>query len=362
MALQQFNCPNCGGALSFEPGVQELVCPYCESVVNVEAMREYDETLQTEVPEESLDWSYSSAGWAEGEQSGLSVYSCNSCGGEIVGDDTLGATSCPFCGNPVVFTSKFSGDFRPDIVIPFKYDKSQALAALKQHYLGKKLLPKAFKAGNHLDEVKGVYVPFWLFDADTQADLRYRARRIRRWSDSTHDYTETSVYNVVRRGSLSYVQVPIDGSTVMDDTLMESIEPFYWKEAVDFRTAYLAGFLANKYDVDADSSIARANERIRNSTLHAFESTVRGYDSLTPEYRSIRLQSGGVKYALLPVWMLSTSWKGKNFLFAMNGQTGKFVGDLPVDNAAAGKWLAGLTLGIGALIAAIALIAQNLIY
>jgi len=333
-----------------------MVCPYCDSVMDVAALAAMDEELATAQKSEAVDWGYEGGGWAEGEQQGMAVYTCNSCAGEIVGDETLGATSCPFCGNPVVMTSKFSGTLRPDIVIPFQLDKAAALKALQGHYLGKRLLPQAFKDKNHLDEVKGVYVPFWLFDADTDAHVDYNATRIRRWSDSKFNYTETSTFRVVREGGIGFADVPVDGSSVMDDTLMESIEPFSMKDAVDFKTAYLAGYFANKYDRNADQSVDRANERIRNSTEAAFASTVTGYDTVTPRNASIQLKSGGVKYALLPVWVLGTSWQGKNYIFAMNGQTGKFVGNMPLDKKAYRNWFAKI-FGV----AAAALLAVSLL-
>lgn len=334
MALKEFKCPNCGGALEFNPGTQEMTCPYCDSVIDMEALAAMDEELASEKPSEAIDWGFEGEGWGPGEQQGLAVYSCKSCGGEIVGDETLGATSCPFCGNPVVMTSKFSGTLRPDAVIPFKLDKKAAVAALGKHYLGKKLLPPVFKDKNHLDEVKGVYVPFWLFDADADAHVEYTATRTRRWSDSKFDYTETSFFRAVRAGGIGFDDVPVDGSSSVDDTLMESIEPYEMRDSVDFKTAYLAGYLASKYDIDAEQSVDRANARIRNSTEAAFASTVVGYDTVIPKSTHISLRSGGIRYALLPVWLLGTSWQKKNFIFAMNGQTGKFVGDLPLDKSA----------------------------
>ena len=119
---------------------------------------------------------------------------------------------------------------------------------------------------------------------------------------------------------------------------------------MDFKTAYLAGYLADKYDVDAGQSVERANARIKRSTEDAFASTVQGYMTVTPESSTIRLHNGTAKYALYPVWILNTSWNGQKYTFAMNGQTGKFVGDLPVDKGAYKKWLFGLTGGIGAVI------------
>ncbi|MCL1940379.1 MAG: TFIIB-type zinc ribbon-containing protein [Synergistaceae bacterium] len=338
MALLEYKCPNCGGAVKFDAEKQELACPYCQSVIDMEALKAMEEEASQSQEPETADWGYEGGQWREGEQQGMAVYACNTCGGQIVGDETLGATSCPFCGTPVVMTSKFSGTLRPDMLIPFKLDKNAALAALQKHYLKKKLLPPVFKDRSHLDEVKGVYVPFWLFDADTDAHIEYSATKIRSWSDKDYIYKETSVYRVIREGGIGFSQVPVDGSSAIDDTLMESIEPFTMKEAVDFKGAYLAGYLANKYDVDANECTPRANERIKNSTASEFAKTVLGYSTVTPQRTSIKLKSGAVRYAMFPVWLLSTRWKGQQFAFAMNGQTGKFVGDLPLDKGAFWRW------------------------
>lgn len=129
---------------------------------------------------------------------------------------------------------------------------------------------------------------------------------------------------------------------------MESIEPFAMQDAIPFQTAYLAGYVADKYDVNAEESIERANKRIRRSTEETFQQTVTGYDSVKVDNSSIQLHGGKAKYALFPVWLLSTSWRGENYLFAMNGQTGRFVGDLPVDKGAARKWMLGLTAALSA--------------
>jgi hypothetical protein len=192
--------------------------------------------------------------------------------------------------------------------------------------------------------VKGVYVPFWLFDTDTQANIRYEATRVRKWSSGRYDYTETSYFSVVRGGRIGFANVPVDGSSKMEDKLMESIEPFDISQAVPFNGAYLAGYLADKYDVDAQQSIDRANTRIKNSTADEFAKTVDGgYHSIVPTRTNIQLENGTAKYALYPVWILNTSWNGKKYTFAMNGQTGKFVGDLPMDKGTYMKWLLGLT-------------------
>ena len=348
--LQEYKCPCCDGAIAFDSGIQKMKCPFCDTEFEMEALAAYDSELKNETADD-LQWKTADA--TPWQEDGIRSYVCKSCGGEIIGDENTAATACPYCGNPVVMMEQFSGTLKPDLVIPFKLDKKAALAALKRHYEGKKLLPKVFKDENHLQEIQGVYVPVWLFDTQAEADVRYRATQVRVWSDSRYDYTQTSYFAVSRSGSLGFERIPVDGSTKMDDTLMESIEPFDHKDAVDFQTAYLAGYLANKYDVDAEESIERANTRVRQSTEEAFAETTQGYTSVIPQYSSIRLQDGKVQYALYPVWLLNTKWNGKTYTFAMNGQTGKLVGDLPMDKALYNKWFFGITAAVSAVAFAI---------
>lgn len=348
MSLQDYKCPCCGGSIEFSSETQKMKCPYCDTEFDVETLKQYDDELKNETPD-NMEWDTEpSSEWTEGETEGMRVYICNSCGGQIIGDETLAATACPFCDSPVVMMGQFTGDLKPDYVIPFKLNKDDAKKALKKHMEGKRLLPKVFKDENHIDEIKGIYVPVWLFDTDADAKIRYRATQVRTWSDSNYTYTQTKHFSVFRGGSIGFENVPVDGSTKMADELMESIEPFNIKEAVDFQTAYLSGYLADRYDVNAKDSIVRANERIKKSTEQAFASTVRGYATVIPEQSSVSFSNGKSKYALYPVWLLNTSWEGKKYTFAMNGQTGKFVGDLPVDKAAYKKWLFGIAAGVSA--------------
>ena len=354
MSIHEFKCPNCGGGIQFNPGEQKLVCPYCDTVMDVEALQALDDSLAHDQASEAVDWGYEGEEWSNDEQQGMAVYSCKSCGGEIIGDETLGATSCPFCGNPVLMPSKFSGSLKPDLVLPFKTTKEQAVAALQKHYMNKKLLPAVFKDKNRLEEVKGVYVPFWLFDAEADVSIEFEGKQNKSWSDQAFDHEETSHYRIIREGSLVFDKVPVDGSEDVDDALMESIEPFDFSEAVDFRTAYLAGYFANKYDVGLEDCQGRADERMKNSASAEFEATVIGYDELDMSHSRIDVKKGEAAYALLPVWLLSTKWDGQTYTFAMNGQTGKFVGDLPLDKGMSRKYFWGIFGGMAAVLTVLA--------
>lgn len=339
--LLDYKCPCCGGAIEFNTTAQKMKCPYCDTEFEMEALKEYDQELKNEAADE-MNWDTAAGCEWKGEDENLVTYVCKSCAGEIVCDKTTAATSCPYCDNPVVMSGNVSGMLKPDFIIPFKLDKKAAKDGYFNHIKGKRLLPKIFKEENHIDEIKGVYVPVWLFDAGADANIRYRATRVRHWSDSNYNYTETKYFAVLRGGNIAFERVPVDGSEKMDDTLMESIEPYNFSDAVDFQTAYMAGYLADKYDVTAEQSIARANERIKQSTEEAFRSTVQGYTTVLPESTHIRLNNGKAKYALYPVWILNTTYQGKKYTFAMNGQTGKFVGDLPCDKGLFKKYLFGI--------------------
>ena len=141
----------------------------------------------------------------------MRTYLCESCGGEIMADESTAATSCPFCGSPVVLMEQVTGALRPDFVIPFKLDKEAAKEAYRNHLKGKILLPKQFKDENHIDEIKGMYVPFWLFDASAEAMARYQGTRTTTWQDRNYIYTRTSYYSIFRDGQMKFEHVPADG-------------------------------------------------------------------------------------------------------------------------------------------------------
>lgn len=331
--MKNFKCPNCGGNIEFDSKTQGMKCPYCDSEFDLEALAALDKEIENE-KESDLSWNTSDeATWAAGETEGMEVLVCNSCGGEIITGENTGMTNCPYCGNPVVMRGKFQGDLKPDFVLPFKLDKKAAKEAFAKHLTGKKLLPKAFVEGNHIDEIKGIYVPFWLFDADVDADVRYKATKNRQWEDNNFVYRETKYYSVQRAGEMSFEKLPVDGSSQMPDDLMESLEPYDYSALKPFSTPYLSGYIADRYDVPREECIDRVDERIKYTVEMEFQNSISGFDSVDAEHSSIRYTNSSCKYALMPVWLMQTTWNGENYIFAMNGQTGKFVGNLPMDKA-----------------------------
>jgi len=355
--VTNYQCPNCTGPLRFDGGLGQLVCDYCSTVYAVEVIEQLyaDKEQAAAAAGTEPQWDLSMAGgqWSEEEAANMRGYICPSCAAEIICDASTAATSCPYCGNPTVVPGQFTGHLRPDFVMPFKLDKNYAIAALTKHYKGKKFLPNCFAAKNQIDEIKGIYVPFWLFDGESYANMRFRGTVVRKFKQGDYQITETDHYRVIREGNVIFEKVPVDGSSKMPDAHMDSLEPFGYNELMPFSTAYLPGFLADKYDIDAETCGKRANARIKASTEQAIASTTTGYTTLVPEYSIFNLKKGDVKYALLPVWMLYTKYQGNNYLFAMNGQTGKFIGDLPVDKGKYWSWFAGISLPAAAILALI---------
>ena len=286
-----------------------------------------------------------------------SKYCCPSCGAELLCDATTAATSCPYCGNPSVLPGQFAGILKPDFVLPFKLSKEDAIKALKKHYLKKPLLPSTFSKADHLEEIKGVYVPFWMYDGEASGSAQFHATQVHTYTSGDYEITETSHYDVSRAGSIAFEKIPVDASSKMPDDYMDSIEPYDYADLKPFSTAYLPGFMADKYDVSVEDSRERADTRCAGSLLSALERTVSGYTTCNETSRDIHLKRGKVHYALLPVWILNTRWEGKDFLFAMNGQTGKLVGNLPVST----KRVIGLFAAIAASLIAISVTALLLL-
>ncbi len=348
--LTEYKCPACGGAMEFDSKLQKMKCPYCDTVMEVD---EYQKLQEEQEKAKMKDpWHKQSTHTWE-EQDGMRIYVCQSCGGEILADETTGATTCPFCGNKITMTEQFSKDLKPDYIIPFKLDKKYAKEAYIQYLQGKPFLPKCFKEENHIDEMKGIYVPFWIFDIEVNANMQYGAQQIRRWRSGDKEYTETRYFNIHRSGNISYEHIPTDSSKKMDDTLMESIEPYDFKEAQPFQSAFLAGYLADRYDVEIEETIERAKERVKKGTEVAFRNTVNGYDLVQQRFGFVNVDDAKYWYTLYPVWILNTTWKGEKYTFAMNGQTGKFVGNLPADYQAFIKFVVGLGCILSIIVVAI---------
>ena len=329
--MLEYQCPACNGHMHFNTEKQMVVCEYCGSQYPESYFKNETEQTQTKEKQEKTDWKKESKVRENVVLENQAGFICNACGAEVVSDGNTVATECMYCGNPVVLKSNASGIVKPDLVLPFKIDKAKAEKMLKSFYNKKFLLPSAFKDNNRIQKIAGMYVPFWLFSGKGDGHIYMDGKTSTTSRDGDYKVTTTNHYDVRRAGTVEFNNIPVDASKKMEDNYMDGLEPYDYSELKDFSSSYMAGFFADKFDVSVDECEKRAETRTINSTKKAMRDTVKGYSSVTEKSSDITLVTEDVKYTMLPVWMLNTKYNDKMYHFAINGQTGKVSGDLPID-------------------------------
>lgn len=273
------------------------------------------------------------ASWNDKEREGLRVFTCSSCGASLTCDATTAVEECPYCGNTAVVPGAFVDNAKPDYILPFKMDKNAATSALQNYYKGKRFLPKEFIANNKVQHIQGIYVPFWLYDGKAEGSGNWTATQVQTAVMGREQIITTNTYSINRAGEIGFTKVPADGSAKMPDDHMDAIEPFDYSELKPFSVAYLPGFAAERYDQDAKECQKRVEKRMENTLEEQLKATVSGYSQITVGGVNANVQVEKVSQALLPVWLLHSQFQGKDYLFAMNGQSGRLIGDLPVSPA-----------------------------
>ncbi len=341
MDVKLYRCPNCSADLKFDPDKQLFCCEYCRSEFSeqqVNAMlqqRREQEQDQSRVQERLQQFprpdSFDPENASEQEFSeNTRMYECPSCGSQIVSDMNTAASFCFYCHNPVILKGRVEGMYRPAKVLPFAFGKDMALSYFKNWIKGKRYVPKDLASDLQLEKMTGLYVPFWVFDAVTSSHLDADAERVKTWTSGNYRYCKTSYYHVVRDIHAEYDGIPADGSLKIEDDLMEAIEPFDYSQLKDFDMAYLSGFFADKYDVDKDHIYPRIEERMFQSNEQKMDETV-SFSRVHNRHVDHSVRRVRWDYMLLPVWFMTFHYKGKVWEYAINGQTGKIAGELPIN-------------------------------
>lgn len=330
--LKKYQCPSCGGPLQFDANTQKIVCEFCGSSYEEDYFNKEQETNTSDgIKKTKIDWLKEGFIKEKPLIENQVGYDCTSCGAEIISDGNTAATECMYCGNPVVLNENVTGMVEPDMIIPFKIDKANAERALSDFYKGKHLLPNTFKDQNRIKKIVGMYVPFWLFSGIGEGGLSLDGTKVTSIRSGNYNVTTTRFYKINREGSLPFKKIPVDASKKMLDNYMDGIEPYKYEDLVDFNSAYMAGYFADKFDVNIDECAKRSQVRILNTTKDVLKNTATGYTTLTEMVNTIKANHTDARYVLLPVWILNTKYNGKMYHFAINGQTGKVAGDLPID-------------------------------
>lgn len=327
MKAVSHKCPNCSADLKYNPKVKNWKCEYCASVFSLDELKKNEEKFSnSEVKNNSLD---------------VDEYHCQGCGARIVADHNTAATFCVYCKNTAILKGRLTDKFSPSKVIPFSKNKDDAIVAFKNLCKDKFLLPSEFSDSKNIKELTGIYIPFWLYSCNLDSHVKGTGKKIKSWISGDYRYEKIDLYGVERSGNFTFENIPIDGSVRFNDAIMNSIEPFDYSALQDFSPSYLAGFLAEKYDVESSEAKKYSIDRARQSSYSNLISKTYMYNSFVPIEKEANITNEDIKYVLLPVWMVNIKYNEKIYTFAMNGQTGKMIGDLPYSKGKAFLlWLA----------------------
>lgn len=331
--MRKYECKNCGAELYWDSDAKCLKCEYCTSEYTPadfeteDAEVKEDFTSKTQTPEAADEYAKATD---DSDSVELVIYKCNHCGAEVVTAKSTIATTCAYCGRAISITSKLVDNFKPDLIVPFSVTEEEAKEIYKKHVKKSLLKPKGFVTENVIKKMKGIYVPFWLHsyvvDAYTEAIIeRSSSRRI---GDDKIIHHEEYKLSFDSQGVFS--RVPTDALKNLDNAVMESIEPYDYNELKAFNPAYMAGFYAEEYNEDKEVTSQRALQRGHETMDAGIQSEIRRNGAQRTIGSNKRVSELVSKYAMLPVWLLNVDYKKKNYLFAINGQTGKIVGELPI--------------------------------
>lgn len=328
MSTIAYRCPCCGAALAYDGTSGKLACSSCGNSYEAEAL----EAMKPVSDGVGIQFNRPSEAFSEGETQDMREYICENCGAELLTEETTTSTECPYCGSPTILPERINGGVKPQLAVPFTISQEEAQKQFNDYFKGKLLLPNLFKnSRNRISEMRKLYVPYWLFDCEAQADIVYDAEKRHTERRGEWEIERVEHYVARRSGSMCFDSIPVDGSAKLDNRISESLEPYNLTAAVPFQPAVLVGAMADCADVNATECEGRAVERVETSMSSALRDTVNGYDSVQERSKSIQAQSGKITPVLMPVWLITTDKAGKTYTFAINGQTGKLTCDVPAD-------------------------------
>ena len=352
-SMTEYKCPSCGSTLEFNPEKGKLFCEACGNEYETDAIKAFMKASENEETQERKHFNWDEYRKNKEEYKpleGVKVYVCQSCGASIETDENTAATKCPYCDSNVILTDKVSGALTPNAIIPFKITPKDLPKLIKKYCKGKRLIPKGFFDNNKIGRLQGVYVPFWLFDCHADGEAAYMATRVVITRQGKYDCYTTSYYLLEREGEVTFKNIPVDASMRIDNDLMDSVEPFDFNALEEFDKAYLSGFLAESFDTDPDTEMDRASDRMKTSMINSLRQSAVGYNTVIQKSGNINIDGADVKYVLLPVYFLNCTYNGKNYRYAINGQTGKIVGELPISMKKCAAYFGAVAAGVFAVV------------
>ena len=320
MTTLAYNCPNCGAELYFNADKQKMCCEFCLSEYTDEEIKSSDSAKTAE----------NKANEAKDFCEHMDEYVCPNCGAEVIADENTAASICTYCHSPIVLKGKLGGQLMPDKIVPFAYGKEEAINKFRAFIKKKWFLPKNFAKKEQLEKISGVYYPFWVTDADTYSEMSADCTDVRTWVSGDTRYRETSYYKVMRGGDIHFEDIVTSAISDADKLMLEGILPFPSDALQPFSMTQLSGFTAKKRNIEINAVSDEVKNRMNVYARTLLLRTVNGYDTAIPNYTNVNIHRCHWEYALMPIWLLTYKTRKRNYLYAMNGHTGKIYGELPI--------------------------------
>jgi len=296
-----FRCSSCGGNVVYNPKTHEMGCPYCGGENTEQQIQNTEATTM-----------------------------CINCGGEIPRKTFDASGKCPYCDTYVIYDEKVSGEYLPNRILPFILDQEDAKVMMKETFRKCVFAPDDFLDEVKLKTMRGVYVPFFLYDFNAKALFEGEGIKIKKWRSGNIEHTETSYYRVVRNMEMDFEKIPKDASMAMDDSIMNLMEPYDYKQLEDFEPKYISGFYSEYYNSPAIEYEANVKRRVEGDAGTLLKQTLTGYNRINSRSENVTSSVRQTQYVLLPVWEYEYKYQDKSYVYHINGQTGKIIGKAPL--------------------------------
>ena len=332
-AVQKYPCAACGAQAEWNPGRQLLVCPFCGTsapfTINPDGTI-VENDLAAALRAAPAD----ERGWLVERR----TVKCQSCKAVSVFDPARVGQNCDFCGSPKLLDyQEIKAPIRPQSLLPFKVTEAHVRDQIRRWYAGKWLAPGSLKRMALIDRVKGVYVPYWTFDAHVVCPWRADAGHYYYTTETYRDNqgrTQTRRVRHVRwepaAGEVQHFfdDEPVPGTHGVSLRLLKEIEPFPTSELVPYDTAFLSGFVVEHYQL----VLQEASQQSEVSMTHQLEEMC-AREIPGDTYRNLEIRpvfsARTFKHILVPVWLLSYTYGNRAWQVVVNGYTGAIAGEYP---------------------------------
>lgn len=313
----QEKCQSCGGNLKFSPEQKALACEFCKNTVSIL----HDTNTQKHFYEENKEdlKTYNEF------KNKTKIVKCSNCGASIILDKLQVSKNCPYCDSPSVIETKEIAGLVPDSIIPFKFSEKTVVDIFKQGLKKKRFLPNKFKKNPPVENIKGIYIPCFSFDANSTT--KYSGILVEKTSNS-NGKTKTKIIPIAGNYNCNFENFGVESSSHINQIEYNQIKPYQMQDLVKFDTSFIMGYSVEYYNQSLTQCKTLADtlmkENIKNAILRNYS-----YSYVQSFSQETLFSQQKYSYNLMPLYKISCKYKQKSYTALMNGQTGKLGGNFP---------------------------------